>query len=199
MEENYKTHTELEVKYKVQLSDLLPFTRFVENNFAVERFEYVTGPDYYFVKPNTDDFIRFRCANYQTKDGELTIKQKRHKTNNINRTEVNIKLNEPSLQDVKKFAGLLGYNLNFTVLKDCYVFEMSDCHMSFYSVTEMGSKKQPQFFIEIEIKEDVVDALTDKEAWDLLKFYEKQLSTINISPRKRVKKSLFEIFRKKNV
>lgn len=196
MEKVKKTHTELEVKYKVNYSDLMPFKRFVEKNFNIERFEYVTGPDHYFVKPNTDDFIRFRCADYQTENGELTIKQKRSTNNNINRTEVNIKLKNPDYQDVEKFANLLGYNFNFTVIKDCYVYELSDCHICFYSASDTTSKKDPLHFIEIEIKEDVVDILSQKESWDLLKFYEKKLSEINISSRKRIKKSLFETFRK---
>jgi len=196
MEEVLKTHTELEVKYRVSQSDLFPFKKIIEDEFNVERFEYVTGPDYYFVKPGTQDFIRYRCAKYQTHEGELTMKRKRHSSNNINRTEVNIKLKDPSLQDITKMADLLGFSLNFTVLKDCYIFELSDCFMSFYSVSEVGSKKAPLFFIEIEIKEDIVDLLSAKESLELLKFYENKLSKLNISARKRVKKSLFEIFRK---
>lgn len=197
MEKTKKSHTELEIKYRVNDSDLFPFKKLIESSFEVERFEYVTGPDYYFVRPGTDDFIRFRCARYQTEDGELTIKKKRSQSNNINRTEVNLKLKDPDFQDVSKFADLLGYKLNFTVLKDCHIFELSDCHMSFYSVTEMGKNKPPSFFIEIEIKEDIVDLLSEKESWDLLRFYEKKLAEINISSKKRVKKSLFEMFRKK--
>lgn len=196
MDKINKSHTELEIKYKVSLDDLAPFKIFIENNFNIEKFTFATGPDYYFVKPGTDDFIRFRFENYQTEDGELTVKRKRHNKNNFNRTEVNLKLKNPDLQDIAKFANLLGYEHNFTVIKDCYIFELSDCHISFYSVLEKNSKKEPLYFIEIEIKEDVVDLLTAKESWDLLKFYEKSLGKINISPKKRIKKSLFETFRK---
>lgn len=197
MEKMSKTHTELEVKYKVNHYDLLPFKRVMEDSFNIESFKCVTGPDYYFVRQaNSDDFIRFRFEKYQDKEGELTVKQKRNPKNNFNRTEVNIKLKDPSLEDVTKFVEIIGYKHNFTVIKDCHIFELSDCFISFYSVYEITSKKEPLCFIEIEIKEDLIDSLTDKESWDILKFYEKGLSKINISAKKRVKKSLFETFRK---
>lgn len=191
-----KKHTELEVKYKMENGDMFSFKRFVESEFAVERFEYVTGPDYYFVKPESGEAIRYRVPSYQKEKGELTIKQKKTAENNINRIEVNIPLKNPSIEDVTKFVGLLGYELNFAIIKDCVVFELSDCVMAYYSVAEIGGSKPPLHFIEVEIKEEVVDSLSEDEAWGVLRYYESKLSAIGISPQRRVKKSLYEIFKK---
>jgi hypothetical protein len=48
--------------------------------------------------------------------------------------------------------------------------------------------------VEIEISEEHISQMTENQAWAIIEKYEKILEGIDIHPRNRMRKSLFEIY-----
>ena len=80
-------------------------------------------------------------------------------------------------------------------MKECHVYKFSDATLAYYSV--MTEKMlSPDYYIEIEVDEETIHNLTEEQAMDVIKKYESILSPIEgISPKSRLKHSLFEIYR----
>lgn len=154
---------------------------------------YVEGTDVYYVKSN-DEFLRHRisASNIDDKFSELTFKKKSTDSNNNIRTEVNVRvdLNKPEL--IEAFCEGIGYKRNFSIYKKCWIFYMPDANFVLYTVTTDGVNTRN--FLEIECNED--NGLTAEESWEIVKKYEKLFSSLGISARKRLKLSLFELYRK---
>ena len=62
----------------------------------------------------------------------------------------------------------------------------------YYSVKDESGKYS--YFIEIEALEDC--GMTHEQSWELVQKYEKLLAPLGITPQKRKKLSLWEIYRK---
>lgn len=186
---------ELEVKFKVEESVLLPFKELVKN-LQIKSFFFVEGYDHYYMnKNNADTFLRYRSAAFSdSKSGQITIKEKTKDSNNIHRVELNIDVINMSDQKMNKFAEMMGYVHNFSIYKYCHVYETEDALLCFYTVTEKDS--QPMSFIEIEVKEEIMDKISVDKGMEIVRYYEGQLSQLGITHQKRVKKSLWETYRK---
>jgi len=167
------------------------------NTFGPKEFIYVESTDVYYVK-NDEEFLRYRMPSRNKLSGqenrsELTFKKKHKEGNNQTRTEVNLRidLNEPKL--VEAFCIGLGYIRNFSVEKCCDIYYLEDgTDIVFYSVKDENNKYS--YFIEIESKEN--SGLTKEQSWETVLKYEKMLLPLGITPQKRKKLSLFEIYRK---
>lgn len=189
--------TEWETKYKMRSADLQAFKALVEaQKEFIKGFFYVQGSDYYYTAlESPEDFLRYRKADYdKSSRAELTIKKKTKEDNNINRMEVNVRVDFNDRETIEKFANSLDFFYNFHIWKSCHIYYLNDANLVFYTVRD--DKGQTTDFIEIEVNEDLIKkGMTEEEAWEIIKRYEELLVPVGVTPQKRLRKSLFEMYK----
>jgi adenylate cyclase class IV len=195
-EEKPKEYLEVEVKYN---ADEISRTAFKDlaRSLNPKTFLYVESKDVYYVRQE-DEFLRYRmpsenrlCGDDETRS-ELTFKKKHKENNNWVRTEVNLRIdkNDPAL--VHAFCEGLGYKKNFSIGKNCDIYFFDDADIVFYSVQDEDGKYAN--YLEIEASEDI--GMTYEQSWEVVMKYEKLLLPLGISPQKRKKLSLYEMYKK---
>lgn len=146
-------------------------------------------------------FMRYRRPSHGL-DGdrkELTTKYKQSGSkNNIQREEKNIRVDKVDEDTIMKFVSDLGYKLNFSIEKTCHIYNLDDATIVFYSVydTTDGKVSKVDTFVEIEVDEESISTKTEKEAWAIIEKYEKLLESVGLSARTRLRKSLFEMYKR---
>lgn len=181
-------HREIETKYSADTIDMADFISLVEP--LKPEWMMVSSYDDYFTN-SSGEFIRYR---YHDHMGELTIKRKTTDTNNNNRIEVNVPTDGKSGASIEAFAGLLGYTKNFSIFKTCKIAFLEKVVLVYYVVYDENLNEKKRF-IEVEAKEDY-NWSSEEEAWSEVIKYENMLAPLGISSKNRLKKSLFEIFKK---
>jgi adenylate cyclase class IV len=185
--------TELEFKYSADDIKLGTFTKFAESMNPQKRLE-VASWDYYYSAPSTlpFEFVRFRNG----PSPELTIKMKNNEKNNNNRFELDLPLRK-KISDwmVKTFVELLGFKENFRVYKYCDIYWYEKLDIVYYVIynkdmVEVGRR------VEIEARKDYPHWKNAEEALEEVKLMEQKMSEIGITPQNRMKKSMWEQFRK---
>jgi adenylate cyclase class IV len=186
-------HTEFETKYRLDGDKVFEFKEIVETIDEPYDFVYVQGPDWYYTKPD-GSFLRYRKAeNDKSNRAELTMKAKPEGTSsNILRKEVNLRVDKNKFGTVEEFAKMLGYDFNFKIWKMCHIYRFKDATLVFYTVRD--DKGVMTHFAEIEVDEDTIHKLTESEAWDVVRKYERVLAPLGITHRHRLNKSLFEMY-----
>ena len=179
---------EIETKYSADDIDMKDFVSIV--NTHSPEWTMVSSYDDYFTN-DKDEFIRYR---YHDTMGELTIKRKTIDANNNNRVEVNLKTEGKSSAAVSAFLNLLGYRYNFSIFKTCKIGLLPKMVLVYYVVYD-ANLNELRRFIEVEAREDYKWS-SEQEAWDEVVKYEQMLEPLGIKPKNRLKKSLFEIFKK---
>lgn len=192
-------HVEFETKYRVDNSITMPFKLLVEKMPTFKEFIYAEGPDEYYIKG--DLFARYRKESNKGPDSraEITTKIKPEGAkNNIMRDEFNVRVDMTPRETVVKWLGALGFKYNFTIMKSCFIYRMEDATLVSYSVADVtdGSLKNEDHFVEIEVSEEKIGTMTEAEAWEIITKYEKALEPLGISPQKRLRLSLFEMYKK---
>ena len=183
---------EFETKYRVDDPKILwDFKHLVETQLNRKDFIYVQSDDIYYVK-SADEFVRYRFSE-SDKRAELTIKRKTGTGNNIIREETNLRVDENEFELVENFVKQLGFSFNFRINKQCHIYHGSDATLVFYSVRDVETQKLAHF-IEIEVKEGA--GFTEDESWAIIKKYEAALAPLGVTPQKRLRKSLFEMYRR---
>lgn len=181
---------EIEYKYDGASVSMKAFEELVEQNFKIKKKMLVSSYDDYFVDAS-GNFIRYR---YTDGRGELTIKRKLSEHNNNERIEVNVPTTGDNLKTVTAFVDLLGYKHNFGIYKTCKIYWIDNAVLVYYVVYDKEMKELRRF---VEIEADEEHAWnSEQEAWDEIAKYETLVAPLGITPRNRLKKSLFEIFRK---
>lgn len=193
--------TEFETKYRVEPHLLTEFKTIMNTIPELEKFIYVEGPDYYFTNGKGDSFIRYRRPSHGLDNGrsEVTVKIKpKDAKNNIIREEVNIRVDSTPEDAVRRFISHMGYTPNFSIWKACHIYIFKGVTLVFYSVydTTEGKATKTDNFVEIEICEEKVSEMTEDQAWEMIAQYEKVLEGIGINAQKRLRKSLFEMYRR---
>jgi len=146
-------------------------------------------------------FMRYRRPSHGL-DGdrkELTTKYKQSGSkNNIQREEKNIRVDKVDEETIMKFVSDLGYKLNFSIWKTCHIYNFDDATLVFYSVydTTNGKASKMDTFVEIEVNEEKIHNMTEKQAFEIIEKYEKALETVGLSARSRLRKSLFEMYKR---
>lgn len=146
-------------------------------------------------------FMRYRRPSHGL-DGdrkELTTKYKQSGSkNNIQREEKNIRVDKVDEETIMKFVSDLGYKLNFSIWKTCHIYNFDDATLVFYSVydTTNGKASKMDTFVEIEVNEEKIHNMTEKQAFEIIEKYEKSLETVGLSARSRLRKSLFEMYKR---
>ena len=180
---------EIETKYDAADIKLQSFIDLVET-FKPSKWVMVSSYDDFFI--NKDNcFIRYR---YTDDRGELTIKKKMIDKNNNERIEVNVPTSGDNFPAIQAFAELLGYNFNFGIYKTCKIAFLDTVVLVYYVVYDKEMKEQRRF-IEVEANEHYAWE-SEQQAWEEVTKYEKMLESLGITPKNRLKKSLFEMFRK---
>lgn len=194
--------TEFETKYRTDAGNLVKFKDIADAIPGLKKFLYVQGPDCYYIKPNASeedvDFARYRKAEHTNDGGTLTFKQKTNKKNSVIRNEDNLDLAKHMTKaQINAVVKRLGYEFDFKIWKMCHIYEYSDATLVFYTVTDDSNKEAD--FIEIEVDEKTIGNLTEDEAWDIIRKYEKILEPLGITSKNRTRLSLFEMYRRKDV
>jgi len=191
--EKMKKHTEFETKYKIEGDKLFEFKQIVEKIDQPYDFLYVQGPDWYYTKTD-GSFLRYRKAeNDKTGRAELTMKAKPEgSSHNVVRKEVNLRVDKNNFNTIEAFTKMLGYEFNFEIWKMCHIYNFKDATLVFYTVRD--NKGVMTHFVEIEVDEETIHKLTEEEALDIVRKYERILEPIGITYRHRLNKSLFEMY-----
>lgn len=190
-------HTEFETKYRLEGDKLFEFKQLIEKINDPYDFLYIQGPDWYYTKKD-GSFIRYRKSeNDKSGRAELTMKTKPEGSNhNIVRKEVNLRVDKNNFNTIEEFVGMLGYDFNFKIWKMCHIYNFKDATVVFYTVRDENSDMT--HFIEIEVDENSIHKITEEEAWDVVRKYERILMPLGITHRNRLNKSLFEMYCKDN-
>jgi adenylate cyclase class IV len=167
---------------------------------------YVEGPDFYYSHPDGEptSFGRYRRPSFGLDGGraEWTVKFKpKGAKNSIQRLELNWRVDKTPEEDIKRGALLMGFTPNFTITKSCQIYKFEDATLVFYTVydiTEGSTSSKVDHFVEIEVSEEKInkEGLTEVQAWAIIEKYEKTLAPIGITPQKRLRKSLWEMYRR---
>lgn len=180
---------EVETKYyanSVSMEEFVDLVKTLDPEWVM-----VSSYDDYFIN-EAGDFIRYR---YHDHMGELTIKRKTDVANNFNRIEVNLKTEGKSSKNVEAFLSLLGYKRNFSIFKTCKIAVLEKIILVYYIVYDVNLNEIDRF-IEIEANEHYAWNGDEQAAMKEVERYEMFLKPLGISSRKRLKKSLFELFKK---
>jgi adenylate cyclase class IV len=181
-------HRELEYKYyadDIGMDDFIKLFQPLNPTWMM-----VSSYDDYFTN-DKEEFIRYR---YHDHMGELTIKRKTTDLNNNNRVEVNVPTDGKSSASIEAFANLLGYKKNFSIFKTCKIAFLEKVVLVYYVVYDENLNEQKRF-IEVEAKESHPWS-SEEEAWAEVVKHETMLVPLGISAKNRLKKSLFELFKK---
>lgn len=182
---------EIETKYDGSNIDRIEFKK-LARSLNPTKFIYAESSDIYYTKSETE-FLRYRMP----QDGdisnrsELTFKKKHKESNNNIRTEVNLRVDPNDSHTVLTFAEGIGYKLNFSIFKMCDIYYFEDANIVYYAIIDENGKIA--HFVEIECNDGF--AKTQDEAWGIIQKYERLLSPLGISPQKRKKLSLFEMYK----
>jgi len=186
---------EIEYKYSADEIDRMAF-KDMAKSLNPKSFIYVESKDIYYAK-SKNEFLRYRMPSENKLSGEenrqeLTFKKKTEEKNNWSRTEVNLRidLNDPFL--VHSFCEGLGYKKNFEITKFCEIFYYDDVDLVYYGVKSEDGKYS--YYLEIECLENC--GMTKEQSLEVLLKYEKLLAPLGITPQKRKKLSLWELYRK---
>lgn len=179
---------EIEVKYSADNIKMEDFLKLVKQ-LPIRKKLMISSYDDYFTREG-DEFVRYR---HHMDRGELTIKKKTSERNNNDRIEVNLPTEGDNFAAVSAFVKLQGYDYNFGIYKTCNIFWTDKVDLVYYVVYDKELKEQRRF-IEIEADEEV-EWESEDEAWSEILKYEKMLEPLGITPKHRLRKSLFEIFR----
>jgi hypothetical protein len=201
---------EFETKYKVKDHLLIEFKQLVENLEGCKNFAYIEGPDVCFTYPDwwfaqnpqwdpAGTFIRYRKPSHGLDDGkkQVTWKYKpRGATNNIQRKELNWAVSDTPDKVILEQIESSGAKFNFSIIKNCHIYRFEDATLVFYTVydTTDGSPSRTDSYVEIEVSEELVQNMTESQAWKVIEKYEHVLEKIDIYPRNRMRRSLFEIY-----
>jgi len=180
---------EIEFKYDADDISLQGFKDLVEPMNPVKTMLVSSYDDYY--TDLSSNFIRYR---HHDTHGELTIKRKTTDKNNNERIEVNLPTNGNNIPAVTAFVDLLGYKPNFSIFKTCQIYWVDRIVLVYYVVCD-NELKELRRFIEIEADEDYAWD-SEEAAWNHVEMYEKRLESLGITSRNRLRKSLFEMFKK---
>lgn len=184
-------YTELEYKYKADNVTLLQFRELMNESSCKKSLDISSWDTYYTnLSDGPEAFIRHREA---ANPPELTIKRKSKKNNNWHRQEVDLQLMPEAEADVEAFCNLLGYTKNFKIYKSCFIYWYEHVNYVYYITYDEGMKELDRF-IEVEVNKDSILGLEDPET--VLARAEHQLGKLDIKPANRMKRSLFEIYRK---
>lgn len=189
---------ELEYKYKADGVMLSAFQELMYQRFHTLQRQTVASWDIYYAQETDENsFQRFRMDREKP---ELTKKVKTNTGNNWVRVESDLPLDPKRISEtaVRFHVGLDGYKENFRIFKACDIFVGYDLNYVYYVVFDSNMTETGRF-IEVEVnKERVLELELGAKGSSMaeLRKGEALLEKLGITAQNRLKKSLFEIYRK---
>ncbi len=186
---------EVEFKYRADSIKLTDFIEFAKSRGPVRYIE-ASGFDYFYDSPRDETgFYRMRIGPDMF---QLTYKRKTTSQNNFVRDEDNLDIQRVTTtkEQVEKHIGRHGYEFNRSIFKSCFVFKY-DLYTLVYYVCYDTDMQELGRFIEIEMSEEH-SWPNEQEAYNNLVVLEKLCKSIGLTPQARVKKSLFELYKKES-
>lgn len=160
------------------------------------KLNHVMGIDHFYGnKRRVRSFLRHRISNSLN---QLTYKKKISKDNNFIRIENNLSLGEDSTRHaVAHLCAQLDYEYNTSILKSVWFCETPTYTLSFYRCYRGDNLDSIEIgrFIEIEMSE-TYPWKNCKQAYSELVKLEKKFKFLGINSKSRVKKSLWEMYKK---
>lgn len=185
--------SELEYKYKADNVGLQDFLKLMKS-LPLQKELDISSWDLYYTQ-GEENFVRFRNSDTP----ELTKKVKTKNSNNWVRVEVDLPLDPLRIKEetVTKYLELEGYKENFRIYKSCFICWLDDANFVYYIVYDENMKEAGRY-IEVEINKNKVEYLntTKAGAEGSLNYYAEELKKLGLMPQHRMKKSLFEMYRK---
>lgn len=187
---------ELEYKYRadgISLGDFLQLITTQDGHLIT----HASWDVYYLQEGNDNSFQRFRM---DRDNPELTKKVKVNDSNNWKRIESDLPLDPARITEEKVafHVGLDGYKKNFKIYKHCTIYFTENLNYVYYVVFDENMKETGRF-IEVEVNKDKVSTLSltfPGGPEGALREGEKFLGKLGLSAQNRLKKSLFELYRK---
>jgi adenylate cyclase class IV len=173
-----KIESNMEVEYKYWARDLSKseFHSRVEAA-AGTKLEplYIVSCDDYYTRDECN-FLRYRKGGGTT---ELTLKQKRN--GNVIRKEINLNMSDNDDSSIVEFLELSGYQKEFSVFKEAWIFHFENCDVSYYTLSDGRSVVE----VEAVNYDTTEEAIAIIDGWD---------DALNLGDLHREPRSLFEIF-----
>jgi adenylate cyclase class IV len=185
---------EVEAKYNAENITLTEFKEFcLAREPKVLNIVEAAGFDYFYSHPKEPDaFYRHRMG---PAFNQLTFKRKTTQGNSNIRIERNVDLAlHTTKEQVAAEMEEHGYKFNMEIFKTCFVYFYDWYVLSYYVCYDKDMKELGRY-IEIEASEHH-DWHTEQEAWDAVVVMEKLCKPLGINPQMRIKRSLFELYRK---
>lgn len=185
-------YMEVELKFNAEDISLTDFVSFCESRNPLKTVT-ASGWDHFYAKVgDLDSFCRLRSG---PDCHQLTFKRKTTDKNNFTRVEHNIDLLPSVTKDqIEALLTEFGYEYNRSLFKNCFIYKYDVYTQVFYVVYDSGMKELGRY-VEIEMSEEHQWGPGD-ECWNHLTVLEKLAKPLGISPQGRIKKSLFELYRK---
>ncbi len=187
-------YLEIEYKYNAASISLSDFTKFCEGR-GPSKFILASGYDFFYDNLNDKDYFgRYRLG---ADTNQLTTKRKTVVGNNFVRGEINVDL-APGESKAKADAlfSFFGYKFNTSIFKNCFVYKFDYYTLVYYLVYDVDMNEVGRF-VEIEMDEDHAWK-SEAHASAELQLLEKLCKPLGITPQGRIKRSLFEMFRKED-
>ena len=182
--------TELEYKYNANEIRLDKFRQLIQS-LGVRKHIEIASWDIYYTKPGeVDTFHRLRNG----PTPELTKKIKLSSTNNFQRVEIDLPLDpiRMNTETVAKYMELQGYQENFRIFKYCDIYVLDRINYVYYCVYGDNLQELGRF-IEVEVNKSEYNEVL---AITMIRDGEKKLEQLGLVPQHRLRKSLFELYRK---
>lgn len=183
---------ELEYKYNAADIGLEAFQKLIATLGPSTNLVTASWDIYYLNPKNPETIVRLRLSDTKP---ELTKKTKTVSGNNFRRLEYDLPLDVARLDQnlIKDYLASEGYEENFRIYKACDIYFLNNTNYVYYIVLDKNWKEQGRF-IEVEVNKDRVNYL-GVEAQAILDSAESALSSLGITYKNRIRKSLFEFFR----
>ena len=183
---------EIEFKYNASEIDLPAFVALC-TKLSPKNFIGASGWDYFY--ENVKDPTAFGRLRVGPDSNQLTFKRKLADKNNFVRTEHNIDLaNHVTKDQIEALVSEFGYKYNTQLFKNCHIYQF-DRHIFVYYIVYDAAMKELGRYVEIEMSEEHPWE-NDQQALDALVELEKAMKPLGISPQSRIKRSLWEMFKK---
>lgn len=187
---------ELEYKYRADGISYSAFKRLMDDMDNVREKDAASWDVYFTNERKSTSFGRYRGGDTP----ELTIKTKTEDGNNWRRIEIDLPIDPSRIDEVTvvKFMEANDWKENFRIFKSCFIYFQNFVNYVYYVVLDHNLKEVGRF-IEVEVNKDQVgllEAAVPGSAMATLKQAEQILESIGISPQNRLKKSLFELYKK---
>jgi adenylate cyclase class IV len=188
---------ELEYKYRADSVKLKDFKALMGSLPILKTVSAASWDVYYVQGKKGDSFQRHRMDKERP---ELTKKLKKKDSNNWIRVESDLPLDSRRASEavVSFHVGLDGYRENFRIFKSCDIYFEEFLNYVYYIVFDENMREVGRF-IEVEVNKDKVAELEAQgtgRSMAELRRGELLLESLGITAQNRLKKSLFELYRK---